>query len=294
MLYQQQQQLQQLHQQKQAILSALPTHRHGLYHSASPRVQKVVPAKGSVEGGMEVTLLGRGFLPGMIPTFDGVPALNVQVFGPDTILCRTPPRSHPGVVVVKAHIRQQQQLQASQQGLAAAGPGSLVLTMPTFSDDEDADEDEDATAQFEYEEDKGDRDLIALALQVLGMKMNGRVEPPNQVAMRIMAKAAEQQHQQDMILQHQRNTFMAIAAAASANATTAATAIGAGSSSKALTTVPKTKNSSSGVKSAQGHGLLQQPQQQQQPSLAPIPLQSPGSFLQFNTNQPFAQHRPSS
>jgi len=63
---------------------------------------------------------------------------------------------------------------------------------------------------FEYEEDKSDRDLIALALQVLGMKMNGRVEPPHQIAMRIMGTAAAQQQQlqqqqQQQLQQQQRH-----------------------------------------------------------------------------------------
>ncbi|KAF9341735.1 SPT3 Dosage dependent suppressor of Ty-induced promoter mutations-like protein, partial [Linnemannia elongata] len=66
-----QQQLQQ--QQKQAILAR-----------QKPRVQKLIPSRGPVEGGVEITLLGSGFFPGMVPTFDGVPAQNVQYYGPET------------------------------------------------------------------------------------------------------------------------------------------------------------------------------------------------------------------
>jgi len=295
-MFYQQQQLQL--QQKHAFFATAPSNRVG-YHSVSPRIQKVIPAKGSMEGGAEVTLLGRGFVPGIVPTFDGVPALNVQFFGPDTIICRLPPRASPGVVLVKAHTHhsQQQQLQGTT---ASAGPGSMAMTVPSSTsssngDSEDGDDDEEVGVVFEYEEDKGDRDLIALALQVLGMKMNGRVEAPNQIAMRIMAKAAEQQQQQDMFLQQQRSAIMA--AAGAAIPATSKPTVSAGASSKALTTVPKTKSSST---SKSLHGLLpsqqqQQQQQQQQPALIPIALQSPGSFLQFNSNQSFApQHRQSS
>ncbi|KAF9086122.1 hypothetical protein BGX23_009121 [Mortierella sp. AD031] len=181
-LQQHQQQLQQ--QQKQAILAR-----------QKPRVQKLIPSRGPVEGGVEITLLGSGFFPGMVPTFDGVPALNVQYYGPETVICRLPPRTFPGSVVVKA--------QSQMSAAVAAGPGTstddpssneLVRTMTQlFGGPSTAQQilgDDDVGVLFEYEESKGDRDLIALALQVLGMKMNGRVEPPHQVAMRIMGTAA--------------------------------------------------------------------------------------------------------
>ncbi|KAF9351547.1 hypothetical protein BGX26_010478 [Mortierella sp. AD094] len=232
MFHQQQQQLQQ--QQKQAIL-ARQSHQHQYQHQQlphqKPRVQKLIPAKGSVEGGDEITLLGTGFFPGMVPTFDGVPALGVQFYGSETVICRLPPRACPGVVVVKAH--QQQQSSPFMNGGTNAAPSSAATTPGAKNEDEgpssgnelvramnqffggssaaslsmpnDYDfEDQDAGALFEYEEDKGDRDLIALALQVLGMKMNGRVEPPHQVAMRIMATASAQQQQLAEQQQQQR------------------------------------------------------------------------------------------
>ncbi|KAF9162087.1 hypothetical protein BGX20_001856 [Mortierella sp. AD010] len=188
-----QQQLQQ--QQKQAILAR-----------QKPRVQKLIPSRGPVEGGTEITLLGSGFYPGMVPTFDGVPALNVQFYGPETLICRLPPRTFPGTVVVKAQ-NPLSVLAASTSsvgsGLTAGGSdkegatsSDLVRTMtqlfggPSSGGPNSSLLDDDVGVLFEYEESKGDRDLIALALQVLGMKMNGRVEPPHQVAMRIMGTAA--------------------------------------------------------------------------------------------------------
>ncbi|KAF8931162.1 hypothetical protein EDD21DRAFT_418332 [Dissophora ornata] len=246
-LYQQHQQQMQ-HQQRQAILARQDQqqqqqqqqehqlqqfhHHQQQLQQQRPRVQKVIPAKGSVQGGEEITLLGSGFFPGIVPTFDGIPAPDVQFFGPETIVCRLPPRTYPGAVVVKAQRQQQNNMFMNSAGVAAvaaaaaaaavvrgeehlsaSNPHELVRTMSQFlggasaaslsmphgngdSDDEDEDEGSGASAVlFEYEEDKGDRDLIALALQVLGIKMNGRVEPPHQVAMRIMATAAAQQQQ---------------------------------------------------------------------------------------------------
>ncbi|KAF9335261.1 hypothetical protein BG006_000479 [Podila minutissima] len=180
---QHQQQLQQ--QQKQAILAR-----------QKPRVQKLVPSRGSIEGGTEITLLGSGFYPGMVPTFDGVPALDVQYYGPETMICRLPPRGFPGTVVVKAPGAKT----GPGLGIVAArvkdDPSStdLVKTMAELFGGPSSQSgfvgDDDVGVLFEYEESKGDHDLIALALQVLGMKMSGRVEPPHQVAMRIMGTAA--------------------------------------------------------------------------------------------------------
>ncbi|KAG0326018.1 hypothetical protein BG004_003055, partial [Podila humilis] len=184
-LHHHQQQLQQ--QQKQAILAR-----------QKPRVQKLIPSRGSIEGGTEVTLLGSGFFPGMVPSFGGVPAVDVQYYGPETMICRLPPREFPGTVVVKAPGSQK-----TGVGLGHAATGveddsnstDLVKTMAQLFGGPSSQQsslvgDDDVGVLFEYEESNGDRDLIALALQVLGMKMSGRVEPPHQVAMRIMGTAA--------------------------------------------------------------------------------------------------------
>ncbi|KAF9914970.1 hypothetical protein BX616_007179 [Lobosporangium transversale] len=186
-----QQQLQQ--QQKQAILAR-----------QRPRVQKVIPSRGSVEGDTEITLLGSGFYPGIVPTFDGVPALNVQYYGPETVICRLPPRSFPGTVIVKAQNQLSALTSVSNPGLIVPGLGlgkddanssDLVRTMSQLFGGPSTVQssgilDDDVGVLFEYEESKGDRDLMALALQVLSLKMNGRVEPPHQIAMRIMGTAA--------------------------------------------------------------------------------------------------------
>jgi len=163
-----------------------------------PRVQKVIPARGPTQGGIEVTLLGSGFFPGMAPVFDGVPALNVQFYGAETVICQLPPRATAGPVLVQAMMGQdpvsREPLEKNDTGVALS-----VLGVATAAASKGG-------VFFEYEEDKGDRDLMGLALQVLGMKMNGRVESPQQIAMRIMGTAAAAeaaQQQQHQLLQQQ-------------------------------------------------------------------------------------------
>ncbi|KAF9410606.1 hypothetical protein BGZ94_001591 [Podila epigama] len=151
-----QQQLQQ--QQKQAILAR-----------QKPRVQKLIPSRGTVEGGSEVTLLGSGFYPGMAPG-----AL----------------KAGTGLGIAAAAAAA-----AAVNGKDDANSTDLVRTMAQFFGGPSSQPmplvgDDDVGVLFEYEESKGDHDLLALALQVLGMKMSGRVEPPHQVAMRIMGTAA--------------------------------------------------------------------------------------------------------
>ncbi|KAG0271671.1 hypothetical protein BGZ97_011187, partial [Linnemannia gamsii] len=160
----------------------------------------------------------------MIPTFDGVPALNVQFYGPETVICQLPPRGFTGTVVVKAqqnggnppgtsHVNDEGRFTAaaaassslelvrtmhqllngngpSSSSSSPSSPSSSSLSLPSTASAATSlsmsSQDEDIGVLFEYEEDRSDRDLIALALQVVGMKMNGRVEPPHQIALRIM------------------------------------------------------------------------------------------------------------
>ncbi|KAF9574157.1 hypothetical protein EC968_007252 [Mortierella alpina] len=310
LLYQQQQhQLQQiqLHQQHHQRQQHQQQHKHHqlLQHQHAqailnrlhkPRVQKLVPCKGSVEGGIEVTLLGSGFFPAMVPTFDGVPALNVQFYGSETVICTAPPRAYPGPVVVKAHncpLGPESALNSNVPGPVQdparasnknnnneltrtmsqlfGGPSAASLTIPNNPPNSQG-EDDVGGVVFEYEEDKGDRDLIALALQVLGMKMNGRVEPPHQVAMRIMGTAAAQQQQfvnQQNALMAQQNSLALMAAKASCAPTTVAT------SAMTATTTARSKTTTNLATAPVPTPL----------ALTPIPLQSPQSQLLLQTPQ---------
>ena len=66
-----------------------------------PKVVKVIPAEGSVSGGIEVTVLGQGFRRGVQILFGNAIATQTQIWGDNTIVCVIPPSSQPGLVSVK-------------------------------------------------------------------------------------------------------------------------------------------------------------------------------------------------
>jgi hypothetical protein len=56
--------------------------------------------EGPTHGGIEVTILGENFYPGMVCAFGSFHALTVQTYGPTTIVCVLPPSPNPGQVPV--------------------------------------------------------------------------------------------------------------------------------------------------------------------------------------------------
>ncbi|KAG0046845.1 hypothetical protein BGZ83_008000, partial [Gryganskiella cystojenkinii] len=305
---QQPQQQQQQHQSQHLLFSPLlllqaEAAAKGL--PVMPRVQKLIPARGPVQGGIEVTVLGSGFSPGMIPLFDGVPALNVQFYGTETVICQLPPRAFAGPVIVQA------MTMAGQDSIESETKATTALSIlggPTSASGKGA--------VFEYEEDKGDRDLMGLALQVLGMKMNGRVESPQQIAMRIMSTAAaaeaaqQQQQKQQLMLQqlHQQqqqqqqkppNTIQHHSSAGTppialpvsstistcSSITIPVTAASPTPSTKAITTTvtskPSTASTTATTKALQQPSTGTATAASFASNFSPIPLQSPQSQLLF-------------
>jgi hypothetical protein len=63
-------------------------------------VSGVQPISGPTEGGTLVTILGTGFKPDSVVTFDGVSALNVIYISPTRITAITPP-GQPGIKAVR-------------------------------------------------------------------------------------------------------------------------------------------------------------------------------------------------
>ncbi len=68
-----------------------------------PAITRLVPAEGPTVGGIEVTVLGENFTPGMICSFGAMSAVTVQHYGPTTLVCLLPPSGHPGQVSVTIH-----------------------------------------------------------------------------------------------------------------------------------------------------------------------------------------------
>lgn len=129
--------------------SALP-------NDTAPCIQKIIPAQGPCRGGIEVTLLGYNFRPGLIVKFGAKNALATHCWSESTIVTYLPPSAHAGQVLVSF---ENENLDAS------LAPGLHMVF--TYTDDTD-------------------RQLIELALQIVGLKMNGKLEDAKNIAKRIV------------------------------------------------------------------------------------------------------------
>ncbi|KAM6502074.1 hypothetical protein JOM56_002051 [Amanita muscaria] len=127
----------------------------------APTIHRLIPNTGPTHGGIEVTVLGANFRANeqLTCVFGGIPACSTQRWSDNALVCILPPRSAPGVVVVWVDRYQEAQPNA---------PTSLF----TYSDETD-------------------RTLMELALQVVGLKMTGKIEDAKDVAMRIVGSAGE-------------------------------------------------------------------------------------------------------
>lgn len=124
-----------------------------------PRIHRLIPSTGPTHGGIEVTVLGANFhahLP-LNCIFGDVMASSTQRWSDNTLVCVLPTRATPGVVAV-------------------------------WFDGIDVQDDGTPPCLFTYT-DESDRGLMELALQVVGMKLNGKLEDPRSVAMRIIGTA---------------------------------------------------------------------------------------------------------
>ncbi|KAI7896667.1 uncharacterized protein EV154DRAFT_213341 [Mucor mucedo] len=119
-----------------------------------PIMKRLIPSEAPASGGIEITILGTGFRPGLTIMFGDTPATNIQYWSPNTLICTLPPASQPGPVVVS---------------FRDAPPTNHKNDIMVF------------TYLIET-----DRALMELALQVVGMKMTGVVEDARKIAMRIV------------------------------------------------------------------------------------------------------------
>ncbi|KAI9305291.1 hypothetical protein BJ944DRAFT_70730 [Cunninghamella echinulata] len=119
-----------------------------------PQMQRMIPNEGPMDGGIEVTILGQGFRPGLTCMFGDTEATNTHYWSPNTLVCILPPATEPGAVVVSFKEY-------------PVVPDSQDLTLFTYCNE-------------------NDRALMELALQVVGLKMTGKVEDARDIAMRIV------------------------------------------------------------------------------------------------------------
>ncbi|KAL1680354.1 hypothetical protein EV122DRAFT_262382 [Schizophyllum commune] len=128
-----------------------------------PTIHRLIPNTGPTHGGIEVTVLGANFHANVALhcVFGDVVASSTQRWSENTLVCILPPRATPGVVAVWI------------DGFPKADDPSV---MPT--------------SLFTYS-DESDRALMELALQVVGLKMTGKIEDAKNVAMRIVGNTGD-------------------------------------------------------------------------------------------------------
>ncbi|KAG2361423.1 hypothetical protein BDR07DRAFT_1409704 [Suillus spraguei] len=129
-----------------------------------PKIHRLIPASGPTHGGIEVTVLGENFhhdhVLQLSCVFGDVPASSTQRWSDNTLVCVLPPRASPGIVAVWF------------EGFEKTNDASL----PSL---------------FTYI-DESDRALMELALQVVGLKMTGKIEDAKNVALRIVGNAGNE------------------------------------------------------------------------------------------------------
>ncbi|KAG2179600.1 hypothetical protein INT44_006448 [Umbelopsis vinacea] len=172
--------LQMLQNQRPAshLLSPPPENRN--QRNSAPRLHRLIPNEGPTYGGIEVTVLGSGFHEGLTCMFGDSPAIPTHCWSPNTLVCILPPSVNSGTVVVSF----------KEHPLVVDGQDVVLFTYFNESD----------------------RALMELALQVVGLKMTGKVEDAREIAMRIvqggsaggsnnLQAASNQQHQQQHTMQ---------------------------------------------------------------------------------------------
>jgi hypothetical protein len=123
-----------------------------------PRISRLIPGEGPVHGGIEVTVLGENFVRDLVCVFGDSPAVPTHFWSSSTLVCILPPSATPGPVVVGI------------KGVPLRIEEGQSLQLFTYKDD-------------------SDRSLLELALQVVGLKMTGRLEDATAVAMRIVGNS---------------------------------------------------------------------------------------------------------
>lgn len=171
------------------IMSALPRSMPFMYFDPSqasqqmqvqaPIIHRLIPNAGPTHGGIEVTILGANFHPAIQLNciFGDVAASSTQRWSDNTLVCMLPPRAMPGVVAVWFEGFPKT---TDDQALS---PPSLF----TYSDESDR-----ALSVFPLTFSRVILIIwhrMELALQVVGLKMTGKIEDAKNVAMRIVGSA---------------------------------------------------------------------------------------------------------
>ncbi|KAJ3407680.1 SPT3 Dosage dependent suppressor of Ty-induced promoter mutations-like protein [Chytridiales sp. JEL 0842] len=124
-----------------------------------PRIDRVIPGEGPMHGSIEITLLGTGFTPDLTVLIGDTPA-PLTHFSPSTLVCILPPSPIPGPVPV-----------CFKEVGVELGNGMEGVRVFVYKDETE-------------------RALMELALQVVGLRMTGKLEDARNVAMKIVNDTA--------------------------------------------------------------------------------------------------------
>ncbi|EEB07115.1 IPT/TIG ankyrin repeat protein [Schizosaccharomyces japonicus yFS275] len=122
--------------------------------SPPPIISRIIPNRGSILGGYEVTVLGANFANGLVCVFGNTPATSTYSWSDSTIVATCPPASVPGPVKVSF---QNDTLQDTNQN-------DVIFT---------------------YDDDL-DHELYKLTLQVIGLKLTGSIQNPLTLSKRLL------------------------------------------------------------------------------------------------------------
>lgn len=136
-----------------------------------PTLERVIPGKGPTTGGIEVTLLGSNFKDGLKVRFGNNLALSTQCWNSSTMVTYLPPTQTPGQVLVTV--------------TDPDDPNNNGQLPPHSYTNNNI-----QSSVFTYT-DETDRQLIELALQIVGLKMNGRLDDARNIAKKIVGSGED-------------------------------------------------------------------------------------------------------
>lgn len=147
-----------------------------------PIVHRVIPSQGSITGGIEITLLGSNFRDGQIVKFGNNIALSTQFWNLTTLVTYLPPSNKPGPVIVTI---EDNNIHSSSSNRNISNNNSSDNN--TDLDNRSLINDNAKTSGpiFTYLDDT-DKKIVELALQIVGLKMNGKLDDPRNIARQII------------------------------------------------------------------------------------------------------------
>lgn len=150
-----------------------------------PSIHKIIPSQGPTSGGIEITLLGSNFKPGQIVEFGNNRALSSQVWNSTTMVTYLPPSPKAGQVIVT--IRDSDSRDTNKNSV---DNNSNLGTHITENGVNNHNINNDVINLnngpiFTYI-DNTDKQMIELALQIVGLRMNGKLDDPRNIAKQII------------------------------------------------------------------------------------------------------------